>query len=72
LKGLVKEKKNELQIATQLVTDKEKQAEEFYQKSLKIGNEGVMAKNLEGIYKPGSRVGFGVKVKPIMETLTLR
>ena len=30
-----------------------------------------MAKNLEGIYKPGSRVGFGVKVKPVMETLDL-
>jgi len=30
-----------------------------------------MMKNMEGIYKPGSRVGFGVKVKPILETLDL-
>ena len=30
-----------------------------------------MAKNLEGKYKPGSRVGYGVKVKPVMETLDL-
>ena len=30
-----------------------------------------MAKNLEGIYKPGSRVGYGVKIKPILETLDL-
>nr|MCK4929490.1 DNA ligase [Nanoarchaeota archaeon] len=35
------------------------------------GEEGVMAKNLEGIYKPGSRVGYGVKVKPVMESLDL-
>ena len=30
-----------------------------------------MAKNLDGIYKPGSRVGYGVKVKPVMESLDL-
>jgi DNA ligase 1 len=28
-----------------------------------------MAKNLDAVYKPGSRVGFGMKIKPIMETL---
>ncbi len=33
--------------------------------------EGVMVKNLDGPYKPGSRVGYGVKVKPVMETLDL-
>lgn len=54
-----------------LVTDDNKKAEEFYQKSLKSGNEGIMMKNLSAIYKPGSRVGFGVKIKPIMETLDL-
>lgn len=52
-----------------VLTDDEKVAEEFYQKSLSSGNEGIMMKNMEGIYKPGSRVGFGVKVKPTMETL---
>ena len=30
-----------------------------------------MVKNLESPYKPGSRVGYGVKVKPVMETLDL-
>ncbi|MAF34265.1 DNA ligase [Candidatus Woesearchaeota archaeon] len=55
--------------AEQLVTDDEKQATAFYEKSLQAGNEGVMMKNLESGYKPGSRVGFGVKVKPVMETL---
>ncbi len=44
------------------------EAELFYKKSLEAGNEGIMAKNLSGIYKPGARVGYGVKVKPTMET----
>ena len=30
-----------------------------------------MAINLEAPYKPGSRVGYGVKIKPTMETLDL-
>ena len=55
--------------AVQLVTDDETTAEAFYQKSLEAGNEGVMIKNLSGVYKPGSRVGYGVKLKPTMDTL---
>jgi len=47
----------------------EAEAEEFYKKSLLAGNEGIMLKNLGSVYKPGSRVGFGVKVKPTMDTL---
>ncbi len=58
-------------IAEQLITDDAKKAEKFYQESLKKGNEGVMVKNLKGIYKPGSRVGYGVKVKPTMDSLDL-
>jgi len=30
-----------------------------------------MAKNLDAGYRPGSRVGFGVKIKPVMESLDL-
>lgn len=52
-----------------MITDKEEQAVKFYNESLDKGNEGVMVKNLEAVYKPGSRVGFGVKVKPVMESL---
>lgn len=54
-----------------IITNKEEEANKFYQNSLDAGNEGVMAKNLEAIYKPGSRVGYGVKVKPVMESLDL-
>ena len=55
--------------AVQLVTSDEKEAQEFYEKSLNAGNEGIMIKNLDGVYKPGSRVGYGVKLKPTMDTL---
>lgn len=60
-----------IRVATQLVTDDMKKAEAFYKAAVDAGEEGVMAKNLDGIYKPGLRVGFGVKVKPTMETLDL-
>lgn len=63
--------KDRLQPAHQIVTDNIKEAEKFYKKALKLGNEGIMAKNLEGIYKPGSRVGYGVKIKPTLESLDL-
>ncbi len=59
----------ELKLARQIITDDEAVADQFYQSSLSAGNEGIMMKNLNSIYKPGSRVGFGVKVKPTMDTL---
>ncbi|MFH0752881.1 MAG: ATP-dependent DNA ligase [archaeon] len=70
LKAIVKESKN-LELVKQLITSNKEKAEEYYQKCLNEGNEGIMMKNLQGVYKPGLRVGFGVKVKPIMETLDL-
>lgn len=58
-----------IKVAEQCIVAEEEAAEEFYKRSLAAGNEGIMMKNLSGVYKPGSRVGFGVKVKPVMETL---
>lgn len=69
LKRIITEIPHELKMAEQLITEDNAAAEKFYKSSLDAGNEGVMAKNLQGIYKPGSRVGFGVKVKPTMDTL---
>ncbi len=71
LKGIVKESKGKLELAKQVITSKVGEAKKFYEDALKVGNEGVMAKNLSAPYKPGSRVGYGVKIKPIMETLDL-
>ncbi|MFW5746374.1 MAG: ATP-dependent DNA ligase, partial [Nanoarchaeota archaeon] len=54
-----------------MITENQEDANKFYQESLDAGNEGVMMKSIDAKYKPGSRVGFMVKVKPIMETLDL-
>lgn len=58
-----------VRLADQVVTEDAAVVERFYKKALGAGNEGVMMKNVEGVYRPGSRVGFGVKVKPTMDTL---
>jgi DNA ligase 1 len=71
LEKIVKNEPKKIRVAKQIITENVKEAEKFYQASLAEGEEGVMAKNLEGVYKPGSRVGYGVKVKPVMETLDL-
>jgi len=67
--ALVANVPGQIKPAIQIITGKKEEAEKFYQQALASGNEGVMAKNIEGTYKPGSRVGYGVKVKPTMDTL---
>ncbi|PIN86807.1 DNA ligase [Candidatus Woesearchaeota archaeon CG10_big_fil_rev_8_21_14_0_10_44_13] len=71
IEKILKQAPKRIVIAKQLITSDPKAAQRFYEESLKMGEEGVMAKNLDGIYKPGSRVGYGVKIKPVMETLDL-
>lgn len=71
IEKIIKEKELKIRIAEQIVTDDIKKAESFYKKSLDAGNEGIMLKSLDAPYKPGSRVGYMVKLKPIMETLDL-
>ena len=68
-KMVPKEVPFKLKLAEAIVTSSEKEAEEFYQRSLQAGNEGVMVKSLDAPYQPGRRVGGGVKIKPVMETL---
>ncbi len=57
--------------AKNIRANSEKEVEKFYKESLKAGNEGVMLKKLDAPYKPGGRVGYMVKLKPVMETLDL-
>lgn len=63
--------KNKIEVVGQFITSDEKKAEQYYKKCLEQGHEGIMMKNPSGVYKPGSRVGYGVKIKPVMETLDL-
>lgn len=71
IEKIVKQHSKKLRLANQLITSDIKKAKAFYESALQTGEEGLIAKNLEGIYKPGSRVGFQVKIKPVMETLDL-
>ena len=41
----------------------------FYARCLDEGYEGIMLKTPSGVYKPGSRVGQMIKVKPTLETV---
>lgn len=70
LKGIIKEKKR-FSLAKQLVTKDFKKAERFYNQALAAGQEGLIVKNLDASYQPGRRVGYWLKVKPVMENLDL-
>jgi DNA ligase-1 len=71
LEKITKQTKLKLVLAKQLITSDKKLAKKFFKEALDEGEEGVMAKNLEGVYKPGSRVGYGVKVKPTADSFDL-
>lgn len=58
-------------LADHLETKDYGEAEKFYKQSLAMGEEGVIVKNLDVHYQPGRRVGFWLKVKPVMEPLDL-
>ncbi|MCX8159228.1 MAG: ATP-dependent DNA ligase [Candidatus Pacearchaeota archaeon] len=53
-----------IKVAEQIVTDREEEAMKFYDRALKVGEEGIMIKNLNAEYKPGRRVGYMAKLKP--------
>ncbi len=57
--------------ARQIITGDEKKAEKFYKRALKDNQEGVMMKNLDAFYNPGSRVGHMLKIKPEERDLDL-
>tara|TARA_Y100000034_G_scaffold39094_3_gene48203 strand:- start:1164 stop:3134 length:1971 start_codon:yes stop_codon:yes gene_type:complete len=71
IEHIVKPTKHKINIAKQLITSDLKKAQAFYDEALKVGEEGVMAKKLDAPYKPGARVGYGMKVKPVMKELDL-
>ena len=68
---IVNEKKLVIRPAIQIVTDSEKEAMDFYQEALKVGEEGIMIKKLDAPYKQGRRVGFMAKMKPVLRDFDL-
>lgn len=71
LEKIIRTKKLLIRPSMQIVTSNEKEALEFYKKALKIGEEGIMLKNLNTGYKQGRRVGYIVKMKPDVNDLDL-
>lgn len=71
LKKSIKVIPKKIEMSKSLVTKDLKKAQKFYKESLKEKQEGLMVKNLDARYQPGRRVGYWLKVKPIMETLEL-
>ena len=57
--------------AKQIITGDENSASKFYKEALKSNQEGVMMKNLQSPYNPGSRVGHMLKIKPEQRDLDL-
>ncbi len=71
LESIVKEEKFKIILSKRLITSNEEETMNFFNESLAMGNEGIMLKSMDSPYKPGSRVGFMVKFKPVMDTLDL-
>jgi len=71
IKKIMKNQRYKIIHAKQIITGDEKKAEEFYRQALKDNQEGVMMKNLQSVYRPGSRVGFMLKIKPEERDLDL-
>jgi len=71
LKKIIKPIDGKLQLAKHIETKDLEKVEEFYQKALNASQEGIIIKNMDATYQPGRRVGYWLKVKPVMETLDL-
>jgi DNA ligase-1 len=71
LQKIIKQEKWKLKLAEQIITSDIKEAEEFYQRALDTGEEGIMLKNLDAPYKPGARVGHMIKLKPELREFDL-
>ncbi|MEM3074930.1 MAG: ATP-dependent DNA ligase [Candidatus Pacearchaeota archaeon] len=64
LEKIIPNEKWKIKPSFQIITDSEKLAMQFYKEALKIGEEGIMIKNLNATYKPGRYIGYIVKMKP--------
>jgi ATP-dependent DNA ligase I len=71
LHKIITNEPTKIQVAKGCIAQTVEELESFYQESLAAGNEGIMVKTFGAEYKPGSRVGTMLKVKPIMDTLDL-
>ncbi len=71
IREIIQEHPYKIVCSKQIITDSEKEAEKFYKQALKDNQEGIMMKNLNAGYNPGSRVGHMLKIKPEQRDLDL-
>ncbi len=71
IESIIDTEQYRMRLADQRVTDDEEEAQAFFKEATERGNEGLMVKNLDGQYKPGSRVGYMLKYKATMDDLDL-
>lgn len=71
LRKTVNPLQGKFQLAKHIETKDLKKAEAFYKEALEAHQEGIIVKNMDAAYQPGRRVGFWLKVKPVLETLDL-
>src|SRR3989338_342550 len=71
IKKIIKSAPYKIIHSKQIITGDEATATHFYKKALKDRQEGVMFKNLQARYQPGSRVGHMLKIKPEERDLDL-
>jgi DNA ligase 1 len=71
IKQIVKNHPYKIIRAKQIISSNEKKVKEFYKKSLKDNQEGIMMKNQDAMYQPGRRVGHMMKIKPEVKDLDL-
>ena len=71
LERIVKEVKGKVMIVEQRVLGKPDEIKEFMDWAIKIGHEGLLAKDLEASYRAGRREFVWLKLKPVLETLDL-
>jgi len=71
VRKIVKNQKYKIMSADQIITDSEKKIKEFYKEAIKDNQEGLILKNLKAPYKPGSRVGYMLKLKEELRDLDL-
>ncbi len=65
IEKIVKEKEKQIVLSKQIITSSVGEAEKFYKQALEDNQEGLMVKSMNAPYKPGSRVGYAVKLKPV-------
>ncbi len=71
LEQIVKPVKGKVMVVEQRVLSKPEEIKEFMDWAIKIGHEGLLAKDLEASYRAGRREFVWLKLKPTLETLDL-